>query len=78
MTEVLEIPVVDEIKAQIETLQEILKIAYRLDPKYKCSTCGGSGNVVTQYFDLGHEPKLIREVCPDCLGRGYDPGGDEK
>jgi len=78
MTEVVEIPKVDEIGAQIEELQEELKLAYRLDPIYRCSTCGGLGNVETQYFDLSHESKLIREGCPDCLGQGYNIRPEEK
>ena len=72
MTEALEIPKVDEIKAQIKALQENLKIAYRLDPKYQCSTCGGLGNVLTEYWSVGHAVQRIAECCPDCLGRGYD------
>jgi len=74
----IEIPTVDEIKVQIEELQEKLKIAYILDPKYRCSTCGGLRNVETQYFDLGHAPKIIRGGCPDCLGQGYNIGPEEK
>jgi hypothetical protein len=54
------------------------QIKYRLDPRYRCSTCGGSGNVVTQYFDLSHGSKMIREGCPDCLGQGYNIRPEEK
>ncbi|MFA5409808.1 MAG: hypothetical protein WC343_13635 [Bacilli bacterium] len=78
MTEVLEIPKVDEIKAQIEALQENLKIAYRLDPKYRCRTCGGSGNVLTEYWSVGHAVQRIAEGCLDCLGRGYNIEQEEK
>lgn len=78
MTEVLEIPKVDEIKAQIEELQEKLKIAYRLDPIYRCSTCGGSGNVLTEYWGVGHAVQRIAECCPDCFGKGYNIRPEEK
>lgn len=74
----IEILTVDEIKVQIEELQEKLKVAYILDPKYRCSTCGGLRNVETQYFDLGHAPKIIRGGCPDCLGQGYIIRPEEK
>lgn len=78
MTEALEIPKVDEIKAQIKALQENLKIAYRLDPKYQCSTCGGLGNVLTEYWSVGHAVQRIAEGCPDCLGQGYNIRPEEK
>ena len=74
----VEIPNVEDIKKQIKELQELLVVAYRLDPKYRCPTCGGSGNVVTQYFDLSHGSKMIREGCPDCLGQGYNIRPEEK
>ena len=74
----IEIPKVDEIKAQIEELQEKLILAYRLDPIYRCSACGGLGKVETQYFDLNHESKLIRGGCPICLGQGYYIGQRKK
>ena len=48
------------------------QIKYRLDPRYRCSTCGGSGNVVTECWGFGHTAERIAECCPDCLGRGYD------
>jgi hypothetical protein len=78
MTEVLGIPKVDEIKAQIKALQEKLELAYRLYPKYRCSTCGGSGNVLTECWSVGHAVQRIAEGCPDCLGRGYNIEQEEK
>ena len=68
----VEIPNVEDIKKQIKELQELLVVAYRLDPKYRCPTCGGSGNVVTECWGFGHTAERIAEGCPDCLGRGYD------
>lgn len=74
----VEIPNVEDIKKQIKELQELLVVAYRLDPKYRCPTCGGSGNVVTEYWSVGHAVQRIVEGCPDCLGRGYNIGPEKR
>jgi len=58
--------VIDEIKES----QDKFKLAYLLDPRHRCSTCGGLGNVIREYWDLSHESKIIYECCPDCLGQG--------
>lgn len=74
----VEIPNVEDIKKQIKELQELLVVAYRLDPKYRCPTCGGSGNVVTECWGFGHTAERIAEGCPDCLGQGYNIRPEEK
>lgn len=63
---------VEEIKAQISALEEMLKHAYRADPKYNCKTCSGQGRIITRYFGLGSESHLMTDICPDCFGKGYD------
>jgi hypothetical protein len=64
---------VEEIKAQIDALKVILKDAYRVDPKYNCKTCNGQGRIIIRYFGIGHEARLVTDICPDCFGRGYNP-----